>query len=96
VHWVVTGIDPAVGSLAADQVPAGAVVYANDFGERGYNGPCPPDGERHNYEFTVYAVPATAVAFVGPDETNGAGVIDAVSRLADASAALSVQAGTGD
>lgn len=88
VHWAITGIDPSVRTVSAGEVPDGAVVYANDFGNDTYNGPCPDDGELHNYVFTVYALPPIAVALVGPDDTNGAGVIDAVSRLASATAAL--------
>ncbi len=90
VHWAVIGIDPTVGTVGADQVPAGAVEYPNDFGDAAYGGPCPPDGQRHTYVFTVYALPATAVDFLGPDETNGAAVIDTVSRLSSTSAALTV------
>lgn len=90
VHWAVIDVDPAIGTLPAGQVPTGAVVYPNDFGDAAYGGPCPPDGQRHTYVFTVYALPATAVDFLGPDQTNGAAVIDTVSRLSSASATLTV------
>ncbi len=28
----------------------------NDFGEIGYGGPCPPEGEEHEYVFFIYAL----------------------------------------
>ena len=30
----------------------------NDFGEIGYDGPCPPKGTPHHYQITVYALDA--------------------------------------
>ena len=32
----------------------------NDFGIKGYSGPCPPDGEIHNYTFELFALSAGA------------------------------------
>src|SRR5215469_12481638 len=43
-HWLVYGLPPGTSSLAA--VPAGAAEGVNDFGRRGYAGPCPPRGLR--------------------------------------------------
>lgn len=88
VHWVVADIDPTTTAVAAGETPAGGVVYPNDGGDATYAGPCPPAGETHTYVFTLYALPPNAVDFVGPDQTNGAAVIETVSRLASSSAAL--------
>ena len=88
VHWAVTGVRPTATTLRAGTLPAGAVEYDNDFGDAAYGGPCPPDGERHTYVFTVYVLPPSAAEFAGPDATNGAGVIEAAARLASTSAAL--------
>jgi Raf kinase inhibitor-like YbhB/YbcL family protein len=56
-HWLVTGIDPTVTGLAEGELPAGAVVYTNDFEVNGWSGPCPPAGdEAHQYLFTVHAL----------------------------------------
>lgn len=90
VHWVVADIAPTTTELAAGVMPPGAVVYPNDFGNRIYAGPCPPEGETHSYVFTLYVLSPSAVEFVGPDETNGAGLVDTVSRLATTSAAFTV------
>jgi Raf kinase inhibitor-like YbhB/YbcL family protein len=56
VHWVVTGIDPAVTGLAAGALPEGAAEGRNDSSEFGWTGPCPPQGELHRYVFTLYAL----------------------------------------
>ncbi|MGW5153127.1 YbhB/YbcL family Raf kinase inhibitor-like protein [Rhodococcus koreensis] len=53
-HWLVYGIPPGISSLAA--VPAGAAEGVNDFGRRGYRGPCPPRGAAHHYHFVVLAL----------------------------------------
>ena len=67
-HWVVYNIPASVTSL-----PESAhfgTEGLTDFGVKGYNGPCPPPGDKpHRYIFTVYAlkvdkieVPANATA----------------------------------
>ena len=53
-HWLVYGIPRGTSSLAA--VPAGAAEGVNDFGRRGYGGPCPPRGPAHHYHFVVLAL----------------------------------------
>jgi Raf kinase inhibitor-like YbhB/YbcL family protein len=60
-HWVVCNIPPNVTSLDAgaspDKMPAGALEVRNDYSQRGYGGPCPPEGDHpHRYLFTVFAV----------------------------------------
>ncbi len=88
VHWVMAFVPPDTTEIAAGEVPDGAVLYPNDYGDRAYAGPCPPEGETHTYVVTLYVLTASAVDFVGPDQINGAGLIDSVSRLASTSAAL--------
>jgi len=53
-HWLVYGMPPGISSLAA--VPSGAAEGVNDFGRRGYGGPCPPHGAAHHYRFVVLAL----------------------------------------
>jgi len=57
VHWTVLGIEPETSRVREGQVPAGAVETENSFGERGWGGPCPPEGvEPHRYVFALYAL----------------------------------------
>lgn len=62
---VLWGLDPSKGSLVAGEVAVGAGQGSNDFGRRGYGGPCPPPGHgTHHYQFTLYAV-GEPIAFAG-------------------------------
>ena len=56
VHWMVAGLPPTAVGLAAGKLPPGAVVLANSKGTHAYTPPCPPKGETHSYEFTLYAL----------------------------------------
>ena len=53
-HWLVYGMPPNISSLVT--LPADAVEGVNDFGRRGYGGPCPPRGAAHHYHFVVLAL----------------------------------------
>jgi len=61
-HWIVLDIPASVGELPegasrSGRLPAGAVEGLSDFGEGGYQGPCPPRGDpAHHYVLTVYAL----------------------------------------
>ncbi len=80
VHWTVYGLAPTTTALDADP-PANAKQGENSFGKRGYNGPCPPKGDKpHRYVFTLYALRS--------DPALGAGASPADVRAAIAKAAL--------
>ena len=53
-QWLIYRMPPGITSLAA--VPPGAAEGVNDFGRRGYGGPCPPRGAAHHYRFVVLAL----------------------------------------
>lgn len=63
-HWVIFNLPPSVTSLPAgggksdgSSAPQGSVQSMTDFGQQGYGGPCPPQGDKpHRYIFTVYAL----------------------------------------
>lgn len=58
LHWLVWNIPPTRTEIPAGWKPTEAVEGTNDFGNRGYDGPAPPDG-RHTYRFKLYALETT-------------------------------------
>lgn len=52
VHWLAWNIEPAP-TIAEGSRPG--TEGTNDFGDKGYGGPCPPSGS-HRYYFRVYAL----------------------------------------
>lgn len=61
-HWLAYGIEPGEAALP-EGVPEGGEVEGlrqgeNDMGRVGYSGPCPPEGETHDYVFRLLAVDA--------------------------------------
>jgi Raf kinase inhibitor-like YbhB/YbcL family protein len=57
VHWVAWGISPEATGISEGELPAGASEGTNSFGDVGYSGPCPPEGDGpHTYRIAVYAV----------------------------------------
>jgi hypothetical protein len=79
VHWVVTGFDPAFGSMLEGQVPQGAVQWPNGFGARTWNGPCPPQGTTHTYRFVLHALNQPVDEVV--DDTPIAELLDVVDAF---------------
>jgi Raf kinase inhibitor-like YbhB/YbcL family protein len=55
-HWLAYRLPAGTSGLPA--VPADAAEGVNDFGRRGYGGPCPPRGPAHHYHFVVLALDA--------------------------------------
>jgi Raf kinase inhibitor-like YbhB/YbcL family protein len=72
VHWFVVGIPPSTTELVPGALPTGAIEQFNDFGRRGYGGPCPPAGT-HRYDVRLYAinVPMADAASLTPDQVRG-------------------------
>jgi Raf kinase inhibitor-like YbhB/YbcL family protein len=84
-HWLTWGIAPDAAGLAEGQRPP--LEGRNDFGRRGWRGPCPPPGHGpHRYVFRVVALDTTL-----DDLSSGAaarGVDEAVSGHVLAAAEL--------
>ena len=57
-HWLLYNIPASVHSLAQGWKPgADGASAVNDFGQPGYNGPCPPKGHGpHRYYFKLFAL----------------------------------------
>ncbi|MFW5714644.1 MAG: YbhB/YbcL family Raf kinase inhibitor-like protein [Brevefilum sp.] len=62
VHWVVYNLPPVPpnleeGASLSERLSEGLREGANDSGEQGYGGPCPPrGGGEHRYFFRLYAI----------------------------------------
>ena len=89
VHWVVANIDPATTNLLAGSVDPNAVQARNSTGETGYAGPCPPDGETHQYSLTLYALDQVLEFDNGGD---GKAMQDAIYAAAIEAAAVTFSA----
>jgi Raf kinase inhibitor-like YbhB/YbcL family protein len=75
VHWLLLGIDRATRGLAEGETPPGAEEAKTSFGDEGYGGPCPPEGDDpHRYVFTLYALqgPLDVDADASPAEVRAA------------------------
>jgi Raf kinase inhibitor-like YbhB/YbcL family protein len=82
VHWVLAGVQPSVRSLVEGRIPEGAYQGLNFFGNVWYDGPCPPEGEVHDYRLTVHAL-AEPLGLAGG--TPAAEMIDTIEQKSLAS-----------
>jgi Raf kinase inhibitor-like YbhB/YbcL family protein len=55
VHWVLYNL-PAITSELPEGVQGAGLDGKNNFNKSGYNGPCPPKGSNHHYNFKLYAL----------------------------------------
>jgi Raf kinase inhibitor-like YbhB/YbcL family protein len=60
-HWIIYNIPPSSSGIASHPsplpaLPDGSIQGLNDFRMIGYRGPCPPRGNAHRYQFTVFAL----------------------------------------
>jgi phosphatidylethanolamine-binding protein (PEBP) family uncharacterized protein len=86
VHWVVAGIDPAVGQLVPDDFPPGAFEAINSSGDVGYSTPCPDPGTTGVYVLRLFAAGQQVEAFF---ETPAAEVLDNIEAVSFGVASLS-------
>lgn len=56
VHWLVVGLPANPGTVGGGNPAQLGVEATNSAGTPGWTPPCPPPGERHTYEFTLYAL----------------------------------------
>lgn len=70
-HWIAFDI-PAdtTGTAAGTPLPEGSREWMNDYGYKGYGGPCPPEGRIHRYQYTIHALDSEKLDV--PDEATNA------------------------
>lgn len=62
VHWVIWNLPARLRSIPEGaprevlKLPDGSQQGKNDFGNVGWNGPCPPPGKLHHYRFRVFTL----------------------------------------
>lgn len=61
LHWLVWDIPAAASSIPESSTLGTAFDLIGD-GSKRYLGPCPPSGETHQYDFTIYALSTDTVA----------------------------------
>ncbi len=54
-HWLIYNLSPNDSDIHTGLIPEGCTEVINSFGDPGYGGPCPHQGE-HRYVFTLYAL----------------------------------------
>ena len=76
-HWVVYNIPASAKELLenSQNLPQGTSVGKNSWDKNQYNGPCPPRGTAHTYDFTLYALNAPVKIPAGAD---GITVLDSI------------------
>ena len=74
VHWIRYNIPGDVRELPDGESTATGVGGENSWGDTGYGGPCPPDGE-HRYFFKLYALDVELDLAEGADKDT---LLDAV------------------
>jgi len=55
LHWLVWNINPKTEFIKEESKPPGSVEAINGFGNPGYGGPCPHQGE-HHYVWRLFAL----------------------------------------
>ena len=62
-HWIAWDLPATTTSLplGVPRDDASLKQALNDFGLRGYDGPQPPPGAPHRYQFSVHALPVESI-----------------------------------
>lgn len=81
VHWVVTGIDPAMRGFGEGGLPEGALAQVNSAGQDGYLAPCPDAGSgTHLYDIVLHVLDEPFVVDPSMAAPDLAATIETVSR----------------
>jgi Raf kinase inhibitor-like YbhB/YbcL family protein len=56
VHWILYNMSPATIQVNENALPPASLEGLTTKGDKGYKGPCPPEGQTHHYYFKLYAL----------------------------------------
>ncbi|MFB7496650.1 YbhB/YbcL family Raf kinase inhibitor-like protein [Streptomyces sp. NPDC056161] len=87
IHWLQVGLPATAPGTKAHILTPGARELLNDLGEATYDGPCPPTGQTHRYQLTLYALRTPLPASFGRD-TAPSQALEQLRSHADATAVL--------
>lgn len=76
-HWTVANIDASATGIAEGAVPELAAVGMNNDAKPDYTGPCPPEGTKHRYSLSVYALSQVIEAQTGDPSASMRAAIEA-------------------
>lgn len=76
-HWIVVGIDRDLSSIDTGALPEGAVLAQATSDNAAYIGPCPADGERREYLFTLFQLDRRLGLAAGVETEEALDAIDA-------------------
>lgn len=93
VHWIVYGIAPVEPGLPEGQLPEATFEWRNSAGQPGWFAPCPPAGETHRYQITVYALNQQLEAADDASPTEVLSILDAITIAR--SSVIGLTAGSG-
>ena len=79
VHWIVYGLSPVTTGLSEGELPEATFEWENTAGQTGWFAPCPPAGETHRYQFTVYALNQQLEAADDATPTEVLSILDATT-----------------
>ncbi|MFT8394479.1 YbhB/YbcL family Raf kinase inhibitor-like protein [Propionibacterium sp.] len=72
-HWLALDIPPETTEVPhGGSLPEGCRELDNDYGYKGYGGPCPPHDETHRYIFIIWALDVATLDV--PDDAKPADV----------------------
>ncbi|MBX9693793.1 MAG: YbhB/YbcL family Raf kinase inhibitor-like protein [Cyanobacteria bacterium] len=79
-HWIIFNIPPSERQLSqgiekAPKLKGGITQGSNDFRKLGYNGPAPPKGSTHHYQFKLVALDSPLTLQPGCTKTEFYGAI---------------------
>lgn len=82
VLWIITDIDTGVFGIGEGGIPESATAATNSFGERGWTGPCPPEGEGpRSYVISLHVLPEPLVLDPAAPAAENAAMVEAASTL---------------
>ena len=79
VHWLVDGIGAGSTGTSEGVIPEGAFEWPNSSGDASWAAICPPAGETHRYQFTLYALNQQLEVADDADTTEVLAALDATS-----------------